>query len=221
MNKFDHIIFDLDGTLCDSIPDIHSSINYSLEQMDLTLVSENQVKKAIGPGPDVFSRIILGEDHLTRFDEFRVIFKPYYVARCTDKSKPFDGIFELLEQLSQFKLSVATNKGYTVTHTMLRDLDLLPYFDFVATRDCVERPKPEPDMILHTCAKLNVPVERTLLIGDTDNDILAAERAGVFSCVALWGYSDHFDELKKIADFSAASPKECLNIIKETAYAEK
>jgi len=221
MNKFDHIIFDLDGTLCDSIPDIHTSINFSLAQMNLPAVSEHQVRKAVGPGPDVFSRIILGEDNLTRFDEFRDIFRPHYIDSCTNESKPFDGIVALLDQLTEYKLSVATNKGRTVTHMMLKDLGLLPYFDFIATRDCVEKPKPEPDMIFHICSELNVSPERSLFIGDTDNDILAASRAGVFSCVALWGYSNHFDELTKIADFTAASPKECLNIIKETAYAEE
>ncbi|HPG39198.1 MAG TPA: HAD-IA family hydrolase [bacterium] len=213
MTAFDLIIFDLDGTLYDTAPDVHDCVNLALNQMDLPPVSLQQTMQAIGPGPGMFSKIILGEANVHRYDEYIQLFRPLYHQKCLDKTRPFQGIVELLNSLQDYYKAVATNKPTTGTTIILKGSGLFEYFNLVIGPDCVEHAKPAPDMVYHAAAKLNVPLEKTLLIGDTDNDILAANAAGCYSCLAGWGYSAEKNKLQKISDFYAAHPLDILNIL--------
>ena len=86
-------------------------------------------------------------------------------------------------------------------------------FDLIMTRDEVKNPKPAPDMIIAACEALNIAKERALMLGDTDNDILAAQAAQIKSCLALWGYSNDMAELAKLSDHSAEHPMQVLHFI--------
>ncbi len=213
MTAFDLIIFDLDGTLYDTAPDVHNCVNLALSEMGLPPVSLQQTMQAIGPGPGMFSKIILGAEHLHRYDEYIQIFRPIYHQKCLDKTRPFPGIVELLNKLENTIKVVATNKPTTGSTLILKGSNLYDFFDLVIGPDCVEHAKPAPDMVYHACAKFNVPPERTILIGDTDNDILAANAAGCYSCLAGWGYSAEKEHLQQISDFYAAQPLDVLKIL--------
>jgi phosphoglycolate phosphatase len=212
--QYDLVIFDLDGTLIDTSIDVHVSLNLALQQMNLPTISMEIAKKAIGPGPKDFVKYVLG-DAMDRVDEFHQVFRPIYWERCADNAEPFDGIIELLKDLhdAHIKCAVATNKAQEGTHAVLNGLELEHHFDFILSRDQVEHPKPAPDMLLTACAELDVHPDRALMLGDTDNDILAANAAGIKSALALWGFSDHFDDLKKIATFTVEHPLDVMEII--------
>ena len=216
MHAFDLIIFDADGTLVDTETDVHISLNLALEALDLPLISIKTARKAIGPGPHDFLRYVLGEHNLHRGQEFREAFRPIYHEHCADHTAPFEGIIPLLEQLKKkrIKTAVATNKARKSTDYIFRKLGLDHFFDLIVARDEVKNPKPEPDMLFESCKKLAVAPHRTLMLGDTDNDILAARSAGIKSCLALWGYSHTMDELIQMADFAVHRPLELLHIIK-------
>jgi len=213
MKKYDIVIFDLDGTLCDTAMDVHTSINETLSLMKLPNIDISQSRRAIGPGPMDFAHIVLG-DHVERLPEFRKIFAPIYYENCTNETKPFDGIVNILEKLKPHtKLVVGTNKAERGALRTLKGTNLYKYFDAIVTRDMVKNPKPAPDMLYHICYNYTIPCERAIMIGDTDNDILSANAAGVAGCLALWGYSDHFESLKKIATHAINHPNELLSII--------
>ncbi len=215
MPTFDLVIFDLDGTLVDTETDVYNSLNLALEKMALPRITLDTAKKAIGPGPNEFIKHVLGEHNLHRAEEFRDIFRPIYWRHCTDHSKLFDGIMPLLIELKnkRIHLAIATNKARSGTDPILQALNVLDFFHLIMTRTEVENPKPAPDMILAACERLNVPPEKTLMLGDTDNDILAARAAGVKSALALWGYSDHKQALTKLASFAVDHPLKVLELI--------
>ncbi len=221
MGSIKLIIFDLDGTLVNTVQDVHDSVNLTLKEMGLPKVTLEQTKKAVGPGPAFFSKIILGEDNTHRFDEYRDIFRPIYHERCLFKTKPFPGITELLKKLKDYKLAVATNKPSNSTNLILEGLNLNGYFHLIVGADYVEHTKPHPDMIFYTCSKLGVPPQETMIIGDTDNDILAANSAGAYSCLAGWGYSSEKENLAIISDFSIEQPLDALKILAKKNIPEK
>lgn len=219
MQQIELVLFDLDGTLVDTATDVHISLNIALEKMGLPTISRQIAKKAIGPGPQEFIKHIL-LDRVDLEEEFRQIFRSIYWERCADNAEPFDGIVELLQELKDknIKAAVATNKSHQGTDAVLKALELEFYFDVILSRDQVEHPKPAPDMVLEVCQLLNISPRQSMFIGDTDNDILASNAAGVKSCLALWGYSDHFNELKKISTYAVEHPLQVLDIIESEIF---
>jgi len=215
MQHFELVIFDLDGTLVDTAVDVHISLNLALEEMGLPHISMETAKLAIGPGPADFIKYVLGEANLSRKDEIRRLFRSIYRQRCTDHAQLFEGIGEVLETLQEanVKLAVATNKARASTDFILHALEIDSFFHRTITRNEVENPKPHPDMILKLCSDLEISPQKTMMVGDTDNDILAAQAAGVKSCVARWGYSHHMDQLIAMADYALSQPAELLECV--------
>jgi len=217
MPDFDLVLFDVDGTLVDTQQDVYISLNLALQEIGLPQISMHTAKLAIGPGPKDFMKFVLGEENLYRAQEFRAAFRPIYWERCADHAELFPGMTQLLDDLKEqnIKTGVATNKARFGTDVIFKALDVQKYFDIIMTRDEVEKPKPEPDMILTACKTMNVAPERTLMLGDTDNDLLAARSAGAKSCLALWGYANDMDRLEGLADFSVQHPLHLLHVIKK------
>ena len=215
MTHIELILFDLDGTLCDTAPDVHDSVNIALEQMGLPPVTLDQTLKAIGPGPGVFSRIILGNDNLHRFEEYREVFRPVYHDRCLTKTRLFDGIEQVIEGLHErgARVGVVTNKPLPGTSIILEGLGVMDRFDTIVCADMVDKPKPEPDMVYLACQKAGVLPQQAMMVGDTDNDILSANAAGALSCFAGWGYSHDKERLIEISSFTAQQPLDILEII--------
>ncbi len=212
------ILFDLDGTLVDTAPDVHPAINAALEEMGLPLLTFERARLAIGPGADSFVNIILGQVNENRLEEFLLHFRPLYYERCTDKSRPFPGIVDLLTTLQpDFRLGVATNKGRRTTTRVLDVLALAPFFELVVCPDSVERGKPAPDMLLLAMDHFQVEPQQMLFIGDTDNDILAAKAAGVPCIAVTWGYADHAIIKALNPDFIVDAPAEVLKLLGHTA----
>jgi phosphoglycolate phosphatase len=219
MPAFDLVIFDLDGTLVDTLPDVHESINKTLVQLDLPQVPVEQTTKAIGPGPEEFIKFILSSENLHRAPDFYDAFRAIYSQHSSDTSEMFAGMQNLIRQLKKEKvrLALATNKARLDTEPLIAKFGLDQLFDIILTRDDVQNPKPAPDMLLKACRLLNVSPQRTLMLGDTDNDIIAAQNADILSCLALWGYSD-FCDLHLLADYTAENATDVMQIIMEKVY---
>lgn len=211
---FDLVIFDLDGTLLDTVPDIHDCVLKTLKIMGLPPIDISQTKMAIGPDHKTFAKVAMQQSSSEKVVDFFTIFRPLYIKNCAVKTKPFPGIVELLEELSDTKLAIATNKMLSQSKNILEQLNLLDKFDLVVGPELVKYPKPAPDMVLYCVEELGVSPVKTLLIGDTDNDILSAKTAGVKSCLAHWGYSTHQEKLSEISDYYIQKPTDILNIIK-------
>ncbi|RPI03860.1 MAG: HAD family hydrolase [Calditrichaeota bacterium] len=222
MNSFDLVIFDLDGTVADTLTDVHLSLNLALEQLNLPQISVETSKKAIGPGPQEFIKHVLPSDSMHRSDEFHRVFRPIYLSHCIRHAQLFEGIRQLVDQLKNENIlcALATNKARLGTQPLADKFSFDSLFNLVVTRDEVEKPKPSPDMLIKAADLLSIPTSRALMIGDTDNDLYAAQSAGMKFCLARWGYSDKMDELAASSDFVAAHPLEIMNFIKMDVYAD-
>ena len=115
-------------------------------------------------------------------------------------------------------MAVATNKARQATDAVLNGIELNGYFDIILSRDEVELPKPAPDMLLQACHQLSISPDRTMMLGDTDNDILAAKAAEIKSCLALWGFSDHYETLKPLSTYAIEHPLQLLDIIESKVF---
>lgn len=213
MNNFELVIFDLDGTLLDTAPDVHDCLIKTLEILNLPPITIEQTKMAIGPNHETFAKIAMGGATKQKVLEFFQIFGPMYSENCAVKTRPFSGITNVLDKLENVKLAVASNKRLEITKSTLEQLKLKNRFELIVGPETVEKPKPAPDMILYCAEQVEIPIEKTILIGDTDNDILAANAAGAKSCLAGWGYSKEQEKLAKMSDYYIQSPDELTNII--------
>jgi len=213
------LVFDLDGTLLDTAADVHVCINAALKHMDIPAISREQSQKAIGPGSDQFFKAVFGRTS-NRIDEFRALFLPLYEDHCLVETRPFAGIVDVLHYLyGRYDLAVATNKRRLTAVKTLQGTGLFDFFEPVITPESVQRIKPAPDMIHHALDYFSCPAEQALLIGDTDNDILAGRAAGVPVVLAECGYGD-MDELTQLQpDYRVKQPIEIVQLLQKESVA--
>jgi len=181
--------------------------------MGLPEISLEQARASIGPGPDNFARVTLGEHNVHRFSEFIALFRELYQDRCLLHTKPFPGIRELLERLQGYKLAIATNKPGPYTKRILAGLDLARYFAVVICPEEVAHLKPHPEMILAAMARTGGTAATTLVVGDTDNDIRAGKAAGACTCAVTWGYGPRVTLEPLQPDFFIAEPEDLIALL--------
>ncbi|NOY76483.1 MAG: HAD-IIIA family hydrolase [Calditrichaeota bacterium] len=212
---FDLLIFDLDGTLVDTARDVHFCVNKARADFNLPPLTLEEARKSIGPGPNTFVDLVLPPDQKHRLDEFIKKFRACYIDHLTDHSRPYPGVVELLHhlQMRQIPLVVATNKPRRYTEKLLRDLDLRKFFSGIFTPDDVTSRKPDPEMIVKILEEMRTRAGDALLIGDTDNDILAGKGAGVWTCAVTYGYGPEEVLQNLEPDFVIDQPKEILEIL--------
>lgn len=182
------LIFDLDGTLVDSHKDIIDSLMYCYEQLGVGPIEESTLRPLIGkPLADVFYATLPEAMH-AQVPACVKRFRSYYYEHCLDNTRPYPGVPELLKELhdSGFLMAVATTKRTFMAKKVVQELHLAGYFHLVQGTD--ELPaKPDPAILLSVCRQLDQPVTAAMMIGDTNNDILAAQRAGMKNCAVSWG----------------------------------
>ena len=195
LDQRDLILFDLDGTLVDSAFDLYRAMNLSLERLALPLVTEQQVRVWIGKGTSLFCESTLkylkGEVdpalHQQLLDTFLEI---YNAEPCVD-TKPFAGIIEFLDWgiANQKKLICVTNKPEQPSRKILEVLKMDHYFIDVIGGDRFEKRKPDPIQLNYCVEQYQSSKDKTLMIGDSSNDVEAARRAEVDCIVVSYGYN--------------------------------
>lgn len=189
-NQYQTIIFDLDGTLADTLQDVRSCINIALEEMNKPILTENLAKSAIGPGSDQFLETILPDGTDEDKEMFLGKFRSHYWNHCLDHTQLFPGMEKVINSLEKEKIAVATNKPRKATEKILEGLGVLDRFDCIMGPEDVNHVKPHPEMIVRVLERLNCTPSQTLFVGDTDKDMLAGRGAGVVLCGAMYGYGD-------------------------------
>ena len=182
----DLMIFDLDGTLIESKWDIALSVNLTLGELGLPLRSQEEIFGYVGDGVKKLLRLAVGEGNQSRFDEALRVFRGHYLAHCLDRTRYFPGIEPVLTHFAQKQKAVATNKAAEYTLRILEGLGN-HHFEHVVGGDNGFGLKPEPGMLLHVMETLGVPPDRTVLIGDSTNDIEGGHRAGIKVCAVGYG----------------------------------
>ena len=189
------ILFDLDGTLVDSAFDLYRAMNLSLKELNLPTVTEQQVRVWIGKGTSLFCdstlKYIKGEVdpalHQQLLDTF---LKIYNADPCVD-TQPFAGIIEFLQWgiANNKKLICVTNKPEQPARKILEVLKMDQYFIDVIGGDRFDKRKPDPIQLNYCVEHFQTTAEKTLMMGDSSNDVEAARRAGIDCIVVSYGYN--------------------------------
>jgi phosphoglycolate phosphatase len=197
---FDLIIFDLDGTLVDSKEDIALSVNLTLDEFGVQRRDPELIYTYIGGGVHNLIRRSLTDEYAHLLDRGVDIFWENYKGHVLDTTKPFPGVYRMLEGLSGRKMAVVTNKPYTHTTMVLRGLDLDRYFISVQGWKVGLPVKPDPALVKMALDETGVSPGRAVMIGDGVSDVLAARGAGTKSCAVGYGYGSKEKLLEEITD---------------------
>ncbi len=180
MSKIKAIIFDLDGTLIDSVADLANSVNHSLGSLGLPTHTEEQIKNFVGDGVQKLIKRSLGQTHMEKFAEAFAIFMEHYGIHCTDNTVLYPEVSEILPFLAEkYSLAVLTNKSVAFSHTILSALKVSAYFKEVLGGDSLPSKKPDPAGIFYLAEKWSLdPAEEMIMVGDHATDIEVGRRAG-------------------------------------------
>ncbi len=192
------VIFDLDGTLVDTIEDLTNSINYALDLYDLPVLDLEKVKKIVGNGAIMMMTRALPPDRMDLADDVLCRQQAYYRSHYADNSRPYPGIVELLHELrqKQVKCAVLSNKPDCFTRKIIAAMFAPETFTLVRGHINDDPLKPDPTSALQLAAELNVKPADTLFVGDTAVDMHTARNAGMVPVGVTWGFRDR-DELQQ------------------------
>jgi len=194
------VMFDLDGTLVDTVEELTQAVNLTLADFGQVNVDESQVRTWIGQGTaSLMQHAQQGAPHLSTF-EVLSRFKQHYIDVVGTSSQLYPMVEETLQLLraSGIKLAIITNKEQTFTDQVLRQHDLTQYFDLVISGDSLEVKKPDRKVVDFCLQILNKQTTNSLFVGDSATDIATARNAGVICWTVPYGYNNGRDiELDK------------------------
>ena len=209
------IIFDLDGTLLDTLGDIRDSINRTLERFGYPTRTTDEIRRFVGNG--AVKLIERALPHPVDEETFRAVYKAYdrdYTAHQRDKTAPYDGVLPLLRELRErgLKTAVLSNKQDNVVRPLCAYYfpDLLDMATGPADGRAV---KPAPDGVFYIAETLGVELTEVLFVGDAETDVHTGQNAGVRTVAATWGFRDKQTLLRAGAAEFADSPAEILRFI--------
>lgn len=211
LNNVKLVIFDLDGTLVNSSRDITNALNYAIRPHGFKLLTEEDTIKMVGDGLTKLVEKLLGPDNQHIKETVLNRFISYYTEHLTDFTKPYPMVKETLERLNEYKKAVISNKREFLSRKLLHNLDLLRFFDMVLGSDSTSEKKPSPEPIKKVLNNLKVIPEDAVIVGDSDNDILAGKRAGIKTVAVTYGYRTRED--LKGADFLIDKMDELIALI--------
>ena len=209
-------IFDLDGTLLDTLGDLAASVNYALKACGMPQHSIDDVRRFVGNGVRLLmERAVPDGAANPRFEEAFATFRQHYLEHSLDTTRPYDGIMEMLQALRSrgFRTAVVSNKFYAATQ------ELCQYF----FADSIEvaigeheaegiRKKPAPDTVNEALRQLGVSREHAVYVGDSDVDIATAAASGMPCISVLWGFRDREFLLAHGATQFISHPSELLTL---------
>jgi len=183
------ILIDLDGTLLDTAPDLAAAANAMLADIGRPARTLDEVKTYIGKGiPRLVERCLAGD--LSELGRALEVFKVHYEKDSGLYSSIYPGVVDGLKALKQYRLACVTNKAERFTRPLLERKGLAKYFDAIVCGDMVARGKPDPACYLMACGRLGVAPAEAVVIGDSENDVLAARAAGIRVLCVPYGYNE-------------------------------
>ena len=215
MRRFDTVLFDLDGTLLDTLEDICGAANHTLRELGYPERTLAEMRRFVGNGAEMQMRRALGADA----DEETVakalaLYKPYYAAHCQIKTKPYAGVLELMAALKAegFRLAVVSNKPDSSVQMLVQQW--FPEITFGLGEKEGLRRKPERDMVDYALAQLGQTGKRAVYVGDSEVDLATAANAGLDCISVTWGFRDRELLEKRGAMRFADTTEELLELIR-------
>jgi phosphoglycolate phosphatase len=218
MKKIEAVIFDLDGTLLNTVEDIMDSVNSALQKYGFPPHSLEEYLFFIGDGIEELVKRALPENKRDdeTFYKCLSLVKMEYKTRWHNKTKPYDGVKEMLFELSRarLKLAVFSNKPNDFTEITVKYY--FPEMSFDVVLGAIEEnpKKPDPWGALYISKRISVSPEKILYLGDTKTDIITAKKAGMISAGAAWGFRGRKELEKAGADYIIDFPFQFLQLAK-------
>lgn len=212
------VVFDLDGTLLDTLGDLAGSVNYALRKHGLRECSLQEVRSFLGNGiVRLMQNAVKNAVEGVAFEEVFQTFRSHYLEHCLDTTQPYPGILPMMEKLreSGVKIAIVSNK----LHPAVQELNRRFFADLVTSAvgesETVRR-KPHPDGVLKALAELGSRPEEAVYVGDSEVDWETARQAGLRCVLVLWGFRDE-DFLRGLPGVQAylKSPDDLLRVVTE------
>ena len=185
-------IFDLDGTLLDTLEDLWASVNHALAQFSLPLRSMCEVRQFLGNGARYLVAKSVGPSHESLSDEVYAAFRTYYLQHNQDRTRPYPGILDLLRQCKErgCHTAIVSNKPDAAVQQLHQRFFADVIDVAIGEQQPAVRRKPAPDMVLLALEKLPATPDEAIYIGDSEVDLATARNAGL-PCISVdWGFRD-------------------------------
>ncbi len=210
------IIFDMDGTLLNTLEDIAGGVNHTMRQYGLPQRRLEEVRCAVGNGARrLIAAFVPGGEENPCLEQILQDYEAYYETHCQIRTRAYDGILEMLRQLKarQVKMAIVSNKG----DGAVKELTRLYFSEYIAASQGVRdgiRKKPAPDSVLEALNILGSRPEETLYVGDSEVDYHTAVNAGVDCVLVSWGFRER-EKLRQLQpDYLIDVPEELLSLCK-------
>jgi N-acetyl-D-muramate 6-phosphate phosphatase len=211
------VLFDLDGTLADTAPDLGTALNQVLEQQQLPPKNMAEIRPVASHGAAELIKLGTGiQPDNPKFNALRQAFLDEYELHFTEQTVLFGGIDEILQKLAQQNIvwGIITNKPHVFTDRLIPKLGCSIAPAVVVSGDTTSAPKPSTEPMLYACQQIGVAPENCLYIGDAERDMQAGRNAGMITVLANWGYISAEDNTASWpADYIIEQPKEILRLL--------
>lgn len=215
--NIDTVIFDMDGTVLDTLQDLADAVNVALRAFDMPERTIDEVRSFVGNGVKRLLELsVPGGFTNPRFEEVFAKFREYYGVHCNDKTKAYDGILPLLRELEKegYALAIVSNK----LDSAVKELNEI-YFEGIVKVAIGEvegiAKKPAPDMVEKALRELGKTKETAVYVGDSDVDLMTAKNAGLPCISVLWGFREEGFLKEQGAQYFARTPAEIPKLIGE------
>ncbi len=211
------VIFDLDGTLLYTLEDLKDGVNHVMRNWNYPERTLDEVRRFVGNGiHKLIERAVPEGLEDEKVEQVFEEFKTYYTAHCEIKTRPYDGIMELLAQLKEkgIKLAIVSNKNDAAVKELARDYfaDYIEKKVAIGEREGI-RKKPAPDSVFEAMRILGVDKKDTVYVGDSDVDRATAKNAGLDCISVTWGFRDEALLKSLEPEYLIAEPEEILDIV--------
>ena len=213
--KYDLIIFDMDGTILNTLEDLKNSLNYVLQQAGYQTRTLEEVRTFVGNGiRKTIERALPSDIEEEKIDELLSLFMDYYAIHNTDNTKPYNGVIDLLKELKHlgYKTAVVSNKQDSAVKSLCKKF-FTGLFDVeIGEKENIAK-KPDPDEVNEVLKILNIDRTKSIYIGDSEVDIQTAQNSKMKSIIVDWGFRDRKFLYEHGAEVIVSNPSEILDII--------
>ena len=210
------ILFDLDGTLLDTLEDLLAATNYALAAYGHPPRTLKELRRFVGNGAENQIRLSLPDEDKKDLPKVLETYKPYYTDHCRIRTKPYEGIPSALETLAEkYPVAIVSNKPDSAVKALCADY-FPGFYALGETADCPR--KPAADMVFK--AMKAIGVDRCVYVGDSEVDVLTAKNAGVPCVCVLWGFRDREDMEAVGGSIYCHRTEDLVKIIEETVHGQ-
>lgn len=220
MNKITTVVFDLDGTLLDSLQDLACSVNHALTEHGMPTRSETEIRLMLGNGV----RRLVGQavpqgtpEDIT--EQVLATFRVHYAKHCHDLTHPFDGIMDMLAELHRrgYRMAIVSNKPASAVQELNAQF-FSGYMNIAVGESTTVRRKPNPDGVLEAIRRMGATPSEAVYVGDSEVDFVTAQNAGIPCITVLWGYRDETFLRNTGATLFARRPSELPELLEHISY---